>query len=414
MIKSKSTLSSGEGISKVLTLTSLGNLYEAQPSEVANAALPSSLIGAMASTYQLEQSSNPAFDVRNRGAAELYQSRMGGYAFLVKNGSVYAAKLNPGSWDSFADGTPIGNASRFETMIHVPDCHFKADGTVMNFGGLTPIDGGKAFRSPHWVGAYKIYVDASGIGHSRPDVAPSHSKTMSAFWSCAQKLGSEFGLANYGFHCLINALYQARYGNLDSQTTIGAGFQTSSWEAARDVPMGLLRSLGDGSGKVYYTDATIGDQYPVKLFGFEDLWGKLWEFRPGIRFSYDANTGIRTATVYDGNVVSNTASGRTFTCLASANGEYVKKMQLGEWWDMIAQAIGAGSTTYYCDGYWAATGGELLIVGGYANGGSRCGLSCADSFLGFSVSWTGLGARLAFFGEPELVSGAEIVALAGA
>lgn len=414
MIKSKSTLSSGEGISKVLTLTSLGNLYEAQPSEVANAALPSSLIGAMASTYQLEQSSNPAFDVRNRGAAELYQSRMGGYAFLVKNGSVYAAKLNPGSWDSFADGTSIGDASRFETMIHVPDCHFKADGTVMNFGGITPIDGGKAFRSPHWVGAYEMYVDASGIGHSRPDVAPSHSKTMSAFWSCAQKLGSEFGLANYGFHCLINALYQARYGNLDSQATIGAGFQTSSWEAARDVPMGLLRSLGDGSGKVYYTDATIGDQCPVKLFGFEDLWGKLWEFRPGIRFSYDANTGIRTATVYDGNVVSNTASGRTFTCLASANGEYVKKMQLGEWWDMIAQATGAGSTTYYCDGYWAATGGELLLVGGLASGGSRCGLSFASSYHGFSVSWADVGARLAFFGEPELVSGAEIVALAGA
>lgn len=414
MIKSKATLEKGEGISKVLSLTSLGNLYEAQPSEVANAALPSSLIGAMASTYQLEQSSNPAFDVRNRGAAELYQSRMGGYAFLVKSGSVYAAKLNPGSWDSFADGTPIGNASRFETMIHVPDCHFKADGTVMNFGGITPIDGGKAFRSPHWVGAYKMYVDASGIGHSRPDVAPSHSKTMSAFWSCAQKLGSEFGLANYGFHCLINALYQARYGNLDSQATIGAGFQTSSWEAARDVPMGLLRSLGDGSGKVYYTDATIGDQYPVKLFGFEDLWGKLWEFRPGIRFSYDANTGIRTATVYDGNVVSNTASGRTFTCLASANGEYVKKMQLGEWWDMIAQATGAGSTTYYCDGYWAATGGELLFVGGNAHYGSHCGLSCANSISGFSASWTNIGARLAFFGEPELVSGAEIVSLAGA
>ena len=414
MIKSKATLATGEGISKVLTLTSLGNLYEAQPGEVANAALPSSLIGAMASTYQLEQSSNPAFDVRNRGAAELYQSRMGGYAFLVKSGNVYAAKLNPGSWDSFADGTSIGDASRFETMIHVPDCHFKADGTVMNFGGITPIDGGKAFRSPHWVGAYKMYVDASGIGHSRPDVAPSHSKTMSAFWSCAQKLGSEFGLANYGFHCLINALYQARYGNLDSQATIGAGFQTSSWEAARDVPMGLLRSLGDGSGKVYYTDATIGDQYPVKLFGFEDLWGKLWEFRPGIRFSYDANTGIRTATVYDGNVVSNTASGRTFPCLASANGEYVKKMQLGEWWDMIAQATGAGSTTYYCDGYWAATGGELLIVGGPASLGSQCGLSSARSNNGFSSSGASLGARLAFFGEPELVSGEEIVALAGA
>lgn len=414
MLKSKTSLSTGEGISKVLTLTSAGNLYEALPNEVANAALPSSVIGAMASTYQLELSSSPVIDVRNRGAAELYQSRMGGYMFLVKSGKVYAAKLDPGSWNLFADGTAVGDASRFETMVHVPDCHFKAEGTVMNFGGVTPIDGGKAFRSPHWVGAYKMYVDASGIGHSRPNVAPSHSKTMTAFWQCAQKLTTEFGLANYGFHCLVNALYQARYGNLNSQETIGTGFQTSSWEAARDVPMGLLRDLGDGSGKVFYTDATIGDQYPVKLFGFEDLWGKLWEFRPGIRFSYDSDKAIRTATVYDGNVVSNTASGRTFQCLATANGEYVKKMQLGEWWDMIAQTTGAGSTTYYCDGYNASTSGELLYVGGNAANGARCGLSYARSDHGFSGSWTALGARLAFYGEPELVSGAEIVALAAA
>ena len=81
---------------------------------------------------------------------------------------------------------------------------------------------------------------------------------------------------------------------------------------------------------------------------------------------------------------------------------------------MIAQATGAGSTTYYCDGYWAATGGELLSVGGVASHGSRCGLSCAYSINAFSDSWTRIGARLAFYGEPELVSGAEIVALAAA
>ena len=81
---------------------------------------------------------------------------------------------------------------------------------------------------------------------------------------------------------------------------------------------------------------------------------------------------------------------------------------------MIAQATGAGSTTYYCDGYWAATGGELLGVGGVADGGSPCGLSFARSNSGFSASGTFVGARLAFYGEPELVSGAEIVALAAA
>ena len=316
MKKAKTSLSSGEGISKVLTVTSLGNVYEATPEEVGNAQTPSTVIGALATNFTLEESSDPAFTLNNRGAAELYQAQMGGYMFLIKDGKVYAAKLNGSNWNFFADGKAVSDASKYETMVHVPDCHFKGEGKHLNFGGTVPIDGGKVFGSPHWVGAYKMYVDGSNKGHSRPDVAPAHSKTMTAFWNCAQALGTQFGLANYGFHCLINALYQARYGNLNSQSVIGAGFQTVtnglSWDALRDVPMGLLRSLGDASGKVSYTDSNGDTQYPVKLFGFEDLWGKLWEFRPGIRFYMDGAT--RKALVYNGNLVSNTVTSSDAAC----------------------------------------------------------------------------------------------------
>lgn len=394
-------------------MTSQDNLYEATPEEVNNSAIPSTVVGALASSFTLEQNSNPAFVVNNRGAAELYQSQMGGYAFFIKDGKVYAAKLNGADWTKFADGTAFTTALEqvCETMVHVPDCHFKGEGKTLHFGGTVPIDGGKVFDSPHWVGAYKISYDANNKAHSRPDVTPKHSQTMSQFWAAAQLLGSEWGLANYGFHCLINALFQARYGNLNSQSVIGAGFQTSSWEAARDVPMGLLKHLGDGSGNVYYTDTTIGDQYPVKLFGFEDLWGKLWEFRPGIRFYMDDD--VRKAVVYSGNQVSNTATGREFVCsVQSASGAYVKSMECGEFWDMIAQNVtGGGSTTYYCDGYYAATTGQLLFVGGHADRGALCGLAFAFSYGAFSDSGTRVGARLAFYGEPEIVSGAQLVAL---
>jgi hypothetical protein len=413
MKKAKTSLASGENIAKVLCMTSQDNLYEATPEEVNNSAIPSTVVGALASSFTLEQNSNPAFVVNNRGAAELYQSQMGGYAFFIKDGKVYAAKLNGADWTKFADGTAFTTALEqvCETMVHVPDCHFKGEGKTLHFGGTVPIDGGKVFDSPHWVGAYKIWYDTNGKAHSRPDKAPKHSQTMSQFWAAAQLLGSEWGLANYGFHCLINALFQARYGNLNSQSVIGAGFQTSSWEAARDVPMGLLKHLGDGSGNVYYTDATIGDQYPVKLFGFEDLWGKLWEFRPGIRFYMDDD--VRKAVVYSGNQVSNTATGREFVCsVQSASGAYVKSMECGEYWDMIAQNVtGGGSTTYYCDGYWAATGGQLLLVGGLAYSGAQCGLAYATSNPAFSDSDAYIGARLAFYGEPEIVSGAQLVAL---
>lgn len=357
----------------------------------------------------LEQSSNPKFALPTPFMADMYQRAMGGYMMKVVNGKAYAAKLDASTWEFFADGTKVDDASKYETMVHVPDCHFKAEGKTMQFGGLFPISGGKTFDSPNWVGAYKMYVDGSGVGHSRPNVAPSHSRTMSAFWFCAQKLGSNFGLANYGFQCLIEALEQVSFGDLNTQSVIGAGFLHSKWEACRDVPMGKCISLGDGSGKVLYNDATLGNQYPVKLFGFEDLWAKSWEFRPNIRFYMDGDT--RYAVVYSGNRVSNTADGRKFTVSSSANGEFITRKTLGTYWDAIPQAVGGSDSTYYCDGYWAATGGELLLVGGYAGNGSRCGLSCAHSQHDFSNSWTGIGARLAFYGNPTIVSGSELMAM---
>ncbi len=361
-------------------------------------------------SFTLEGSSNPAFDITESLVVKQYVASMGGYMLKVVDGTVYAAKLHPTDWNYFADGSAVDDASKYECMVRVPPCHFKASGKTLTFGGLNPISGGHTFDSPGWVGAYKMYVDGSSIGHSRPGVSPAHTKTMSAFWTCAQKLGTQWGLANYGFHCLINAVHQAYYGNLNSQTTIGAGFQHSSWEACRDVPMGKCIQLGDGSGKVLYNDSTLGDQYPVKLFGFEDLWGKLWEFRPGIRFYMQDS--VRYAAVYSGNQVSNTATGRSFVCpVQSASGAYTKTMTLGEYWDMIPSAVGGSASTYYADGYWAATGGELLLVGGFASYGSLCGLSCANSSGGFSSSGTRIGARLAFYGDAVIVNGSELMAM---
>lgn len=360
-------------------------------------------------TITLEQSSNPKFTLPTPFMADMYQRAMGGYMMKVVNGKVFAAKLDASTWEFFADGTKVDNAAKYETMVHVPDCHFKAENKTLQFGGLFPISGGKTFDSPNWVGAYKMYVDGSGVGHSRPNVAPSHSRTMSAFWACAQKLGSNFGLANYGFQCIIEALEQVSFGDLNTQSVIGAGFQHSNWEACRDVPMGKCISLGDGSGKVLYNDATLGDQYPVKLFGFEDLWSKHWEFRPGIRFYMDGDT--RYAVVYSGNRVSNTADGRKFTVPSSANGEYITKKTLGAYWDAFPQAVGGGDSTYYCDGFWASKSGELLYVGGCANDWSRCGLSSARSIYGFSASGPSIGARLAFYGNPTIVSGSELMAM---
>ena len=370
------------------------------------------IAGGGVASVTLEGDSNPEVVVANKGVGLQFAAKMGGYLFYTKNGVTYAAKLDPKNWGKLADGTTVTTAmeNACETLVHVPDCYLKGSEKTLYFGGDTQYTGMHKIGSPNWVGAYLMSVDANGKGHSRPNTTPGHSKTMTEFWNCAQALGTSYGLANYQFHQVINALYQVCFGNLNSQKKIGAGFQHSNWQACRDVNMGLTKILGDGSGKVLYNDSTLGDQFPVKLFGFEDLWGKLWEFRPGIRFFMDGD--VRKAVIYEGNVVSNSAAGRTITgLLQSASGTYANKMELGEYWDMICKEAGGSDATYYCDGYWAATGGELLYVGGGANSLARCGLSYAYSYDAFSYSDTCLGARLAFYGNPTIVTGAQLAEL---
>ena len=359
-------------------------------------------------TITLEQSSNPKFDLPTPFMASMYQKAMGGYMMKVVNGKAYAAKLDPSTWEFFADGTQVDDASKYETMVHLPDCHFKADNKTLQFGGLFPISGGKTFDSPNWVGAYKMYVDKNGVGHSRPNVTPSHSGTILYFWDCAQKLGSNFGLANYGFQCLIEALYEVSFGNLNCKSVIGSGFQYRNWELCRDVPMGKCISLGDGSGNVLYKNSNIGNQYPVKLFGFEDLWGKLCEFRTGIRFYMDGDT--RYAVVYSGNRVSRTADGRKFTIPSSVEGKYITKKTLGTYWDAFPQANGGSNNTFYCASSFHSKSGTIMYAGAQSsldgNNLFIMGSDINDNYTGNST-----GARMAFYGNPTIVSGSELMAM---
>lgn len=349
--------------------------------------------------FTLETSSSPAFTVASAATTNLnaYMAKVGGYLLYPKDNKVYAAKLKADDWNYFSDGTDATSyVPKCETMIYLPKCHYASYGKKFIFGGLST-DYGTVFESPEWVGAYEMCVDSSGTGHSRPDQAPTTNKTIGAFWTCAQGLGTDWGLANYEFFCLINALYQTKYGNLDSQTQVGTGGITSDWSSWIAVKMGYGRTLGDGSGSA---STSMSGQNCVKLFGFEDLWAKCWEWRQGI---WRSGSKIH---VYNSNKVSSTESDREWNCTFSNSG-YISSCFLGEngHWDMLPKAASGGSNSYYCDYCWASSssGPLALYVGGNSDDGSFCGVSFSALYIDFSNSRSYISSRLSFYGTPEIV-----------
>lgn len=320
-------------------------------------------------------------------------------SWVFDSARMIKCKLHPLDHTKFADGTAwdgvTGDAFRkFGQMSYV----VKTDenGDTIAWGSDLDLAGNKfhVFRE-NYVGCYKGHIDANGKLRSIPRVVTTGNKTMSEFFDAAQANNASYGLVDYNDHCKMLLMHYLYYGTADSGATMGIGLQDGGWNADYYNPTtGQCDSLGDGTGSAPYKSSGLNQNC---LWGVEALAGSQWEFRPGIRFD-----GVN-AIVYEGNIVSNTALGRTFKRDEGLNlsGSYITKMALGEYFDMIPVAGGGNASTYYCDGAWSSSGGQLLLVGGSSAGGSVCGLSAVASNGGLGFANEDFGARLAFRGNPS-------------
>lgn len=320
-------------------------------------------------------------------------------SWVFDSSRMIKCKLHPLDHTKFEDGTAwdgvTGDAFRkFGRMSYV----VKTDenGDTIAWGSDLDLAGNKfhVFRE-NYVGCYKGHIDSNGKLRSIPRVVATGNKTMSEFFAAAQANNANYGLMDYHDNCKMLLMHYLYYGTADSGATMGIGLQDGGWNADYYNPTtGQCDSIGDGTGSAPYKSSGLNQNC---LWGVEALAGSQWEFRPGIRFD-----GVN-AIVYEGNIVSNTALGRTFKRDEGLNlsGSYITKMALGEYFDMIPVAGGGNASTYYCDGAWSSSGGQLLIAGGYSGYGSFSGLSAATSDNGFGYANVALGARLAFRGNPS-------------
>ena len=84
---------------------------------------------------------------------------------------------------------------------------------------------------------------------------------------------------------------------------------------------------------------------------------------------------------------------------------YVKQLVLGEDGDIMPLAVGAGSTTYFCDYFYTniPASGESergVLFGGTASYGAAAGFVCANTNNAPTYAGAAVGSRLCF--DPQI------------
>lgn len=324
----------------------------------------------------------------------------------------YAGGMSAGTV-TFKDGTTknVGelNAAGCNFMVLRPALHVfsgldsNGNEVLQNTGAYSLLANEKVFPKKY-IGMFKAYNDG-GILKSQPNRNPTGAQTIATFQSQAKAGGQYYGLWNYTDWCKENALHVSYFANTNYEKNVGVGRINNNNDVRKIVTGFTLPHVGKKiCGIRATTDAAGRAVNCLNFFGIEGMGEQIWEFVIGFR--HDG----ATAYIWDDNDWAEAHTpDRTFPLKVTSASSYISKVIAGHHFDMMPSSVGASAKTGYCDGHWVSTYGRLLCVGGYANYGSICGLSASIADYGFSLADAYFGSRLAFYGEPSEVSGANLL-----
>ena len=378
------------------------------------------------------------------------QSRMRG-CLLDDNGNV-VEYLDPKDWRG-----QTRDGSRGQVMVEIPLHYrkFETDGTVRRVKiSEYPLPGYHTVPK-RYVSAYQATVDrtnsklASVVNNTaqyrgcsnqsdwdetyrsalgRP--ATSISLTTFRTYARNRKSGStQWNCHTYGSQKAIYWLFVVEYATLNSQAAYNASKDASgyaqgglgdgvtnstAWNNFNGynpfVPCGYTDEFGNGSGVKALEvrdgdDALFVSTYVNRYRGIEIPFGHIFHWTDGVLVEAGAESDTNLHKVFVAKDPSKFASsiGDGYAHVgnqARADG-YGKEHIFGEGGEIIAAAVGGGSTTYLCDYNYQnipasgkATRGVLF--GGSADSGASAGFVCASSSYAPSNSSAYFGSRLCF------------------
>lgn len=258
---------------------------------------------------------------------------------------------------------------------------------------------------------------------------PVTNLTRDQFRQAARKRGSGWEMYTYNAHKTLFWLFAVEYATLDSQKPFNAqkdanGFaqgglgpgptQMTDWTNFNNanplIPCGYTSEFGNGSGeKAYVVKNASGGTHATLMAnryrGIENPFGHIWKYTDGANIQVttgDAGLSILWTTDEPSNFSDTSYTGYDKKGNICRTNGYAKKMLLGEDGDIVATEVGGSSSTYWCDYYFTNTLDNrmrVVLVGGYADHGSRAGLACVVTADVPSTALRYFGTRLCFFPE---------------
>ena len=396
-----------------VTLEEFGNMHHEITEEEANALMDEVdseglwTLNINTATYEVTMDGDA-------NAWQTYRSKLGRYA-MTNEGQ--ARKLNRDNSLLLEDGSEYDSTS-YHIMTRFPKLHYKC----VNDGDLVTITlseseftGCKSFEE-QWIGSYLgAIVDNALV--SRAGLNPKRSKTINQFWEASQVNGTDWGLSDYRQRQMMLVIYLCEFLAMNSQLSLGLGMtgEGRNWcDVVKNANAGATSVLGDKCGKVDFLDSgqnTSGACH-VSLFGIEDPYGWIFEFIQGVYFGNSANENQdgTECYIYDENRMPSSdelkthPSGDYRKITRPISSGWVKKLMWGANLDIIPSILDKISSDGHGDYYNGGNTGQVMRVGGPAGSlPQNCGISYADSSQPWSDLYLNIGARLAYYGNAEIV-----------
>lgn len=326
----------------------------------------------------------------------------------------YCNEENSANWP---DGSAIDiDLSRKENrMVYFPKYYHKtverSPGIWRTYISEQQIDGDYIEEPEMLLSTFEAYTNTDGTLMSVWGVASTASQTMATFISQAKSNGPLWSIGDYRSHATIARMFCAYYKTTNISTSNSAIPCSGGTKRYNYGVTGATITLGNRDGKKATTNDT--SYYSTNFLGLEDCYYSKWEFVQGINILKGKYVVYDGGSFPDKDVAELEAAGATNIRVvgyepnpAATDGYngWTKAVAQGKYGDVVPTAHGGSETTYYSDYSWFnPTGNRIFLRSGDSDYGSRCGVFVASATNASSLSWTRLGARLAFYGKIVVV-----------